>query len=174
MNGTIGLSEDKAKMTKEEVMAAIHVGLQPYIDAQLVAYSENEVQLHPSLIQVQNHPELQSIVWIVTITADFPSYTYFDLMIDDETGHILLISYASDGFKDALVGTEALSAFADIYFTSLGINDYMKFVVPDLEYAYVGDNAVAMRYRFGDTTYGEVNVDLFVIEHGFYIQFPRM
>ena len=83
-----------------------------------------------------------------------------------------MISFTHENLQGMLGGTEALSAFTDIYFTALGFDDYAQFLVRDLEYAYVGDNANAARYRFGDAVYGEVNVDLYVHEHGFYIEFP--
>lgn len=174
MDGNIELSESKAKMTKEEVMDAVYNGLQPYIDAQLAVYSEQEVQMHPSLFWVQNDPDLQGIVWLVTVYGDPDpvDFTFFDMVIDDETGQILRIFYTSEAPSDVLTGTDALSAFADIFFTGLNIDDYRQGAASDLEYAYVGDNATAIRYRFGDALYGEINIDLYVYEHGFYIEFP--
>ena len=151
LGSSIELTESKAKMNKEEVMEAVYTGIQPYVDSQLLAYSEQSVQMYPSLIQAKDDQDLQSIVWFVEITGDPANYTFLQLILDDETGRILMIS-----------------------FTMLGIDDYAQFVVRDLEYAYVGDNANAIRYRFGDAVYGEVNVDLYVHEHGFYIEFPSI
>lgn len=172
LGSSIELTESKAKMNKEEVMKAVYTGIQPYVDSQLIAYSDIEVEMHPSLIQSETDQALQSVVWGVEITGDPANYTFLQLIVDDETGDIIAISFTYEHLEGTLVGMEALSAFADIFFTGLGIDDYAQFAVPDLEYAYVGDNANALRYRFGDAIYGEVNVDLYVHEHGFYIEFP--
>lgn len=174
LGSSIELTESKAKMNKEEVMEAVYTGIQPFVDSQLLAYSEQSVQMYPSLIQAKDDQDLQSIVWFVEITGDPANYTFLQLILDDETGDIIMISFTHENLEGLLFGMEALSAFADIFFTSLGIDDYAQFVVPDLEYAYVGDNANAIRYRFGDAVYGEVNVDLYVHEHGFYIEFPSI
>lgn len=174
LGSSIELNESKAKMTKEEVLDAVHEGIQPYVDSQLMVYSEFQVNMHPSLIQSQTDQALQSIAWFVEITGEPTNYTFLQLIIDDETGRILMISFTHENLEGILFGTEALSVFADIFFTSLGVDDYAQFVAPDLEYAYVGDNANAIRYRFGDAVYGEVNVDLYVHDHGFYIEFPSI
>lgn len=174
LGSRIELAESKAKMNKEEVMGAVYTGIQPYVDAQLMVYSGFEVNMYPSLIQAKDDQDFQRIVWFVEITGDPANYTFLQLILDDETGDIIMISFTQENLEGTLVGIEALSVFADIFFTGLGIDDYALFVVPDLEYAYVGDNANAIRYRFGDAVYGEVNVDLYVHEHGFYIEFPSI
>ena len=115
---------------------------------------------------------MQSIVWFVDITGDPINYTFLQLVVDDETGNILRISFTHENLQGLLFGIEALTVFADVFFNGLGINDYASFLAPDLEYAYVGENANAIRYQLGDSVYGEVIVDLFVHEHGFYIEFP--
>ena len=175
LDSSIELTENKASMTPEEVMDAVHEGIQPYVDAQLIEYSEQDVEMHPSMLfQTDRNQDLRGIVWFVNIGGDPSNYTYLQLVVDDETGKILNISYTYEVLDAPLVGTEALTAFADIYFNSLEIPEYADFIVPDLEYAYVGDDANAVRYRFGDAVYGEVNVDLYVHGHGFYVEFPSM
>lgn len=175
LDSSIELTESKATMTQTEVMDAVYEGIQPYIDALLIAYSEKDVELYPSLIlQAQDNQDLQGIVWFVNIGGDPANYTYLQLLVDDETGKLLTLSYTYEALDAPVIGTEALTAFADIYFNGLGIDNYAQFAVPDLEYAYVGDDANAIRYRFGDAVYGEVNVDLYVHSHGFYVEFPSM
>ena len=175
MDSSIELTENKATMTPEEVMDAVYEGIQPYVDAQLIVYSEKDVEMHPSMLfQADGNQDLRGIVWFVNIGGEPYNYTYLQLLIDDETGKILNISYTYEDLDATLVGSEALAVFADIYFNSLEIPEYADFIVPDLEYAYVGDDAKAISYRFGDAVYGEVNVDLFVHGHGFYVDFPSL
>lgn len=172
LGSTIELTESKAKMSKEEVMEAVYTGIQPYVDSQLMVYNEQSVQMYPCLMQEKGDQGLQSIVWFVDITGDPINYTFLQLVVDDETGNILRISFTHENLQGLLFGIEALTVFADVFFNGLGINDYASFLAPDLEYAYVGDNANAIRYQLGDSVYGEVIVDLYVHEHGFYIEFP--
>ena len=153
-------------------MEAVYTGIQPYVDSQLMAYNEQSVQMYPCLMQAKDDQGLQSIAWFVEITGDPINYTFLQLVVDDETGNILMISFTHENLQGLLFGIEALTVFADIFFNGLGIDDYASYLVPDLEYAYVGDNANAIRYQLGDSVYGEVNVDLYVHEHGFYIEFP--
>lgn len=170
----IPISESMSKMTREEVMDAVYNGLTPYMDAQLVIYNENYVEMRPYLTQVPDMPELHRVVWIITVSGDDSDFTFFDLVIDDETGNILRISYTVEKPRDTIIGAAALNIFADIFFSGLGIEDYREFAADDLEYAYVGDHADAIRYSFRDVLYGEVNVDLYVHENGFYIEFPSV
>ena len=175
LDSSIDLPEYKATMSPEEVMDAVYEGIQPYVDAQLIVYSEQEVEMHPSMLfQADGNQDLQGIVWFVNISGDPSNFTYLQLLIDDETGKILTISYTYEEPDAALVGTEAMIVFAEIYFNGLGIPEYTEYIVPDLEYAYVGDDANAIRYRFADAVYGDVNVDLYVHGHGFYMDFPSM
>ena len=166
--------ERKAKKTNEEVMDAVYEGLTPYMDTGLVAYQEKQVEMKPYLIQVTDMPELQKVVWQVTIAGTDTDYTYLDLIVDDDTGQILRISYTKESVMESYLEAESFAIFADIYFSGFGIADYVEFEVPDLNGAYVGEKANAIRYRFGDEVYGEVNVDLYIHAHGFYVEFPRV
>lgn len=174
LGSSIELTESKAKMSKEEVMEAVYTGIGPYVDAQLMAYSEQSVQMYPSLIQAKGDQGLQSVVWFVEITGDPINYTFLHLVIDDETGDILRISFTHENLQGLLFGHEALRVLADIFFNGLEIHDYASYLTPDLEYAYVGDKANAIRYQLGGSVYGQVIVDLYVHEHGFYIEFPSI
>lgn len=179
MDRYIELTEGMASMTKEEVMTAVCDGLTPYVDAQLMEYlmeySENDIELYPCLIQVPDLPDLQGVVWLVTVTSPNAA-SYLDMAIDDETGHILGINYTCDAEMNAMTGVEALNVFADIFFSSLGIEDYWYFAETNWEYGYVGENAYNVRYSFGDRVYGEININLCVYKHGFFVEFefPNM
>ena len=174
LDSSFELRESKAQMTQQEVLDAIHTGVQPYIDAQLMVYSEADVEMRPTLVQAQDDQALQSVVWLVAISGDPADSSLLQMVIDDETGNILMISSACENvnIEASLAGPEALAVLADIYFTGLGIDDYARSEVRDLEYAYTQDNTSAVRYCFYDSTYGEVNVDLYVHEYGFDIEFP--
>lgn len=167
------IRESKAGMTSKEVMDAVIQGLTPYLDTQLVVLYDEQVDMQPYLVQVPGIPELQKVIWQVTISGNDSDFSYFDLLIDDESGNILAIDFTAENPKHPHTKDEVLVLFADIFFSGLGIEDHWEFLVKDLESAYVGDNAKAIRFRFEDPQYGEVNIDLFVHDYGFYIEFPN-
>lgn len=174
IDSLLPIRESKASMTGEEVMDAVYEALIPYTDIQLASYHENRVDMRPYLVQIPDMPELQRVIWQVTISGDDADFTFFDLILDDETGHILRISYTSEQPLDTIVGLDALHTFADIFFSGLGVEDHWAFAVSDMETAYVGDNANAVRFRFVDPQYGEIHVDLNVYDCGFYVEFPSV
>lgn len=171
------ISDSKTKMSKDQVMDAMHTGLAPYTDTALISYFEENIQIRPDIFQVQSNPELQTVVWLVDITHDPyddpKSFSNIGLAIDDETGAILAISYTCETPTNTPVGQDALTVFAEIYFSGLGIQNYGAFLMPDMESAYWGDNGDAARYCFEDAQYGRFHVDLNVHDHGFYVEFSQ-
>lgn len=173
LESLLPIRESKAGMTSEEVMDAVIKGLTPYMDTQLVVFYDERVDMQPYLVQVPGIPELQRVVWQVTVSGNDSDFNFFDLLIDDETGKILRINYTAENPQIPYGRDETLNLFMEIFFSSLGIDNFGEYLVEDLEYAYTGDNAIAVRFRFEDEQYGGVNVDMFVHENGFYIEFPN-
>ncbi|MBE6978487.1 MAG: hypothetical protein E7438_07670 [Ruminococcaceae bacterium] len=174
IDSLLPIRESKAGMTAEDVMAAVMKELAPYMDAQLVAFSEEHVEMQPYLVQVLDMPQLQSVIWQVTIAGDDADFTFVDLLMDDKTGHILRINYTAENPRPPYVKEKVIRSFADIYFSSLGITDHWNYLVKDLEHAFIGDNAVAVRFHLEDPQYGQADIDLFVHDNGFYIEFPTI
>lgn len=170
VQGAIELTENKTKMTSQEVMDAARKGLQPYIDVNLIKYNEAEVTLSPHLLQVPDMLELQGIVWSVAITIAADPYSYINLIIDDETGHILQIWYASEDNPCDIPAEDALVLLAEIFFSSLDLDYAAQGIAVESIYANDALNA-ANRYCFTDPKYGEVLVDLYVYPEGFYIEY---
>lgn len=175
-DGLIKVSEDMASLTVDEVVALAFDAIAPYVDAGMAdpfdPTSAKVYSISPVLAQVPEMPELSGIFWDVIITADSTAFYEFGLAIDDETGKVLQIQFASNYAITEEEMPIFLDTFADIYFTGLEIENYEDFATTDLESAYVGDNGRAVRYRFGDLEYGEINVDLCIYSNGFYIAFP--
>lgn len=165
-DGVLEVTESACRLTTEEVEELAYAVLEPYAAAGLITQSPEKFtiyEIRPLLPQVPEDPELAGIVWDITMVGSNVS-----LLIDDESGKLLLINYSAGieyGRQDLL------DTFVDIYFTELGITDYAGFVTDDLDGEYVGDNAVGVRYRFGDAVYGEINVDFNIYKYGFYMAF---
>lgn len=172
MDGTIALAEGKATMDREQVMEAVHEALAPYLDTHLATYSELDIEMFPHLVQIPEHLELQSIVWIVTIQGDPKAFTFFDLLIDDETGQLLRISYVTENGMFHLSAEDVLTHFEEIYFSGLGLSDYSVYWGADMAPVNPGDSGTGRRYVFTSDKYGEIPVDLYVYDYGFYVEFP--
>lgn len=171
MDGGLEISKSMASMTREEVQTrALHI-LQGYVDAGLVEVFDPVVlNCWCMLATVSEDPALNGVYWIVTlVNGDEQDFAQFDIALDDEKGTPLVVGYTREKFPAAQEQEAVLSAFADHYSSSLGILDYGAFIAEDPPYA--GDNGTAVRYRFGDMRYGEISVELYVHEHGFYTEF---
>lgn len=166
------ISENKASMTREEVIDALHREIAAYIEADLGVYDECRVETQPYLVQTKGWPELQKVIWQVTVSGNDAEFTFWDMLIDDQSGKILRISYTAEDPKGGIVGVEALQLFTEIYFSGLGIEDPWVYATKEMEAVFVGDNGNAIRFRFPHDQYGETVLDLNVHDHGFYIEFP--
>lgn len=176
MNGSITISDSMASMTCEAAEKAALDAMQCYIDAGLMEHFEiYSVEVRCMVGQVLRNSELSGIYWSVTILSDPDSpFCMAHLAIDDRTGRPILVNCSRGNPFDFYQRRKLLPVFAEIYFTGLNMEEYEHFAVDDLENQYIGENAYAVRYRFGDVVCGEVNVDLYVHEHGFYTEFPDL
>lgn len=174
INGSINIPDTMASMTCEEAEEAAYAILQTCIDAGfLESFEVFSTEVGCMMGYVVEDPEWNAVIWGVQIQGELQGgYFMADLILDDETAKALYVGCHYEE-PTAESGQEALlAAFAEAYFNALGISDYEDFATRDLEEQYTGDNACAVRYRFGDAVYGEVNVDLYVYTSGFYMEFP--
>ena len=173
--GSVTVSDSKASMTCEEAEAAALAAVQSYLDAGLIdSFDIGAVEVRCLLgYAAEGDWAENAVFWDVTLEGG-PENPYFFLNaeIDDETGALLRIQVSQQRSWDVSQLEQTLSAFAALYFGALDIADYASFATDDLSEQYVGDAAAATRYRFGDSVYGEINVDLYVYENGFYTVFP--
>ena len=174
MDGGLELSESMASMNSAEAEARFYEIMQSYIDTGLVdAFDPVVYESRCILASVTSDPSLNGIYWNITfISGDEQNFAQFDAAIDDETGHLLAVSYTGDRVLSEAEREEMLFVFTDLYFTGLEIPDYVHFVPSDINGAYLGKNSCALRYHYVDSVYGEVTADLFVNEYGFYTEFP--
>lgn len=176
MDGGLEISENMASRSREEAEARALEILREYVDAGLVeAFDPVVLDSRCMLATVTMDPALNGVYWMVTlVSADEYDYAQFDLAIDDKSGCALAVSYAVEENQSDQSQETLLNSFADFYFNSLGIPDYGYFITDDMESQYTGEKGRAVRYRFGDTVYGEINVDFYVHQYGFYTEFPDL
>lgn len=174
MDGGLEISESMAKMTRKEAESRGFAILQEYVDAGLVETFDPVVwESRCMLATVTMDPSLNGVFWMVTlVSADDHDYAQFDLAIDDKTGCALAISYTREQNRYDQPYETLVESFARVYFHGFGIENNMDHATNDLRKQYAGEKTYAVRYRFGDLEYGELNVDLFAHQYGFYTEFP--
>lgn len=168
----IEIPESMASMTQEDAEERALSVLQSYVDAGLVEPYEPEFyDVHCVLSQVVSEPSMTQILWILTLVAppDVP-YACMGLAITDDSGQVLAINYAADQPVYGEDQERRLPVFADLFFGGLGMTDYGDFITNDLKKLDSTQKYEAIRYRFGDEIYGQINVDLYVNEFGFYME----
>lgn len=175
INETIRISSAKTNMTEEEVLKAARKALEPYIAAGILwDYPEWGVEIHPLLAQVSDMPQLSGIFWSVVITGNDKEFYWVDLAVDDETGRLLRINFTAESWDTGLPQEDILGRFAEIYFTALDIPDYQDFATNEMDLYDIGENTTGTLYRFVNPDYGEVEVELYVYQHGFYTAFHEL
>lgn len=176
MDGGLEISKSMASMTQEEAEERALEILEEYVDVGLVdPFDPVVLDGWCMMATVTTDPSLNGVYWMMTlVSADEKNYAQFDLAVDDQSGAVLAVSFTSERIRHQEEREALLSGFADYYFNRLGIPDYAAFVTEDMENQYIGENNCAVRYRFGDAVYGEINVDLYVHEYGFYTEFPNL
>lgn len=171
MESAVELLPNKASMTEQAVSDACRSALQPYIEAGLMEeYRQWQVGVRAFLVHSGN---ANGILWTVSIVNDREGLYCIDAVIDDETGNLLCIDVIDQQFRGSELRTEYLYTLAELFFTGLGFSerDYPAFETDELQ--DVGNMSHAVRYCFTDAVYGEVNVDLWVSEYGFRVEFPQ-
>jgi len=170
----IEISTEDAYMSVEELQNTVAKALQPYFDTDLISLFEEERCEYRPLLVWDRENSLSGIVWQWVSTSMKDKFYEVGVLLDDETGEILLIQYSGDRVFEDSMQDDILSLLCENYFEGLQITDYADFATDDLEHQYIGDNVQGVRYRFGDVVYGEVNVDFFVSRYGFYMEFPNL
>lgn len=161
-----------AEMTQEEAEQAALDALMPYMDCGLMPETEDWfLEAQPILVQTEEEEAAAGVIWAVTATGDREGLLVVSLDIDDATGTLLRINFSCEYWGETDL-EDCLSRFAQVYFAGLGLEGYERSATDDLKNTYIGDDAAGIRYRFGDSVYGEVNVDLYVYRYGFYVDTP--
>ena len=174
MDGGIEISSAMASMTGEEAENRALAILGAYMDAGLVeAFTPVVSDLRCMLATVSGDPSLNGIFWIVTmVSGDDSNFHQFDIALHDSRGVALSLSYTCEDPMTDAQRDEKLLGFAQLYFQGLGVESYEPFLSRYEEVSPASSTAVALRYHYVDSVYGELEVLLYAYEHGFYTEFP--
>lgn len=170
---TVEITEDEATLSAAEALEAVNQALAAYYA--LGVFPEEEItvsSIFPILAYNPENPLEHAVLWAVEQTCtDFP-YSQIGIVLDDETGKILVLNFESQTFFDNtyfdnVTPEECCIQIATQYFSELEIT------LPTPEYQESPDWETSgyLTYRFGDMLYGEVSIIFNLFPQGFYIYF---
>ncbi len=162
-----------ASMTVAEAEQAARLALEPYQAAGLIPDLEH-FALQTADARVVSIPTgLAGVVWVLTFATDANETEFCDinLTLEDSTGKLTALSFGCEERIPEPGMEEKLRTFASLYFGQMGITDHTLAEVDELADSYIGETAIAQRYRFYDEQYGAFGADLYLYQFGFFTDF---
>ena len=166
--------ESEASKTKEEILAALEAGLQPYIDQNLLPDDDGltVASVIPTLVYNPEDPTENMMLWCIELTNPEETYSYVSAIVDDESGHILALDFHSDG--DFMLGQDWESFcihLAETFFSALELEFPSEDWLYNPTFVHGEPEYLEVKYSFGDLAYGEVLVTFSIYPNGFYMFF---
>lgn len=160
--------------TKEEILAFAEKALSTYRDAGLIredmeANMMDEYQ--PVMMFHSSAPGKLFAIWYVTMW-NYDCGSFLGMAIDDETGQVLLMDYASGETEMEWDYSKMCGELYSLYMKAMD-NSVLQTIEPtteDTEEGYVY-NYTAMYVAWGDANFGEVVLEFTVSIAGFYVCF---
>lgn len=195
---SVPVSAEQTSMTEEEVLEIVDQWMEDCQEAGIfTVFAPSYQNIEPYLCMDMEGKGYFGVIWGVELSADEEPYHDIFVHLDDATGRILYVNYQTsntvvavenpsespsgnyDSYRESDPGEEEkknrLERFADLYFRQLGYSEaaeyarstgtgyYFRLMEDDIAYAF---------YSFGDTHYGEISVEFYVYDGGFYNSFP--
>ena len=174
------ITSEMTEMTGAEILETMYAQLQPFADMGVLAkdLSNDYMEYYPSMCYEETAPTVCSYYWEVSL--DVSEYDSVRVVLDDKTGKLLAIEVIDPNMEipeEALQELERL--IRENYFTNLGLTPidatpmesvgklkgYTEGILAD------GGPCFLMSYLCVDESNDEINVEIGVDTHGFYI-FP--
>ncbi len=154
----VEVPENTASKSAAQIRDAFTEAMNRFIDSGLMApYAEWQITIQSMLPQ---GADMASVLWHVIVIGDSEGQYYIEAILDDETGQLLMVDVLDQQYRGSDIRKEQVYTLTDLYFQGLDIEEY-----PSVPYVNNGDY---QRYRFEDTEYGEVFVELQVQAYGFH------
>lgn len=120
----INVSERDTRMTSAQALEAAETVLAPYIDAGLVNWTGGNVDICQPKLLFDNGTGWYGYFWIISKTGEELQANTLSLILDDETGRLVRISYSEDREEITDAGLDAkLDALVRIYQESLDLGE---------------------------------------------------
>lgn len=172
---SVEIPEDQANMTIAEVHDAAYRCLDvfSYADLITVDYHYFMIEAVPGILYSNQSPVEYSTIWSISLSA--PDYTsVIDLIIDDETGALLHISYeTSAGLLSEYDLPELLPFIAELYFSPLSLQPSAENFGESIENPDTDAYWFSGTYIFYDDIYNEVVIEISLSPHGFSTHFIK-
>lgn len=172
----IPIESEQASMTSEEVVNAAVAGMEAYTQVDLFewfdyTYCSTEAYLAVDAEQKTNI----SVIWGVTFCNENDPYNYLFLHIDDETGKIVYINYATADKEPYLAldrekQVKMIEGFADAFFRPLNLMMDAELEVSMTD-RNILDNGIDAKYTFVDAEYGTICVELHIRPERFWVSY---
>ena len=172
------ISDDKASMTRDEVLSAVDIALEPYYESDLIinewADAEKSVMPYISFGVKGKY----CIIWEVAFSGySGESFYSLNLYLDDSTGNILSISYQADQQYFSKENSDAqIQTFVDNYFQAWNLDYSMDNSGNNGFIEQVTANPsvfAAKQYTLNDIVYGEIIVVFLLHGTGFNMSVSR-
>lgn len=173
---------EMTELTGAEVLETMYAQLQPFADMGALTsdLSNDYLEYSPVMCYKDTAPAVYNYYWEISMSLDASQYDSVRAVLDDETGKLLAIEVIDPNLEipeKALQELERL--IGEYYFANLGLTPidamqmemagklegYSKGILAD------GGPCFLMTYLCVDESGGEVNIEVGVDTHGFYI-FP--
>lgn len=175
----IYISEAEANMTADDALTALCAEMDRYIDAGIFEWFDaSSISCEPFICIDTNDTQRYNIFWTITMINKNEPYQVLMADMDDETGVIYSLRY--EAYQEyALNGVwerneTVMDAFTDLYFQALGWTEaaeYARSTGIGYEYLELDGEVSCARYSFGDTQYGEINMEFYVYGSGGFITY---
>ena len=176
------ITSEMTEMTGAEILETMYAQLQPFADMGVLAgdLGNDYLEYSPVMFYEDMAPAVYNYYWEASMSLDVSQYDSVRAVLDDKTGKLLAIEVIDPNVdipEEALQELERL--IREYYFTNLGLTPidatpmesvgklkgYTEGILAD------GGPCFLMSYLCVDESNDEINVEIGVDTHGFYI-FP--
>ena len=176
------VTSEMTAMTGAEVLETMYAQLQPFGDMGVLArdISNDYLEYSPVMCYEDTLPAVYNYYWEVSMSLDVSQYDSVRAVLDDETGKLLAIEVIDPNLEIPEKALQELEySISEYYFANLGLTPidatqmettgklegYNEGILAD------GGPYFLMSYLCVDESGGEINIEIGVDTHGFYI-FP--
>lgn len=175
MNGMgVEITDENTRIKEKSIMEATYTALIPFLELFLGGSFDNDyIEYYPAMVYDEGDPSRYACYWHVTMSLDMSIEDSISVILDDETGKVLAMELIDpEMYIEQAYLQKMQYALADMYFGELGITPIAEWplTVESVDkYEATGNSLAATCYQFVDAVYGEVNIEIGVRTHGFYI-----
>lgn len=177
---TFSITEEDTQISAAEALAYVDQYVEEYVAAELFPwFKSTHYEVVPTLSIDRENPEKYGIFWVVYIADEEKSSQSLIIILDDETGTLLSISYDNydSNYADRTALSYRMETLIDIYLRQSGLALAATDVVdaePDIEAIPGGDETTERLLALTDSEGNEIVVSFFANKFGsFSIIFPQ-